>query len=66
MSFTRNSSPIPPWSFNNYNFAFNAVQNNLAFYVSSGIRDLTAKFDMDYPASQHKLRWGGQYTYHTF
>lgn len=53
--------------FNNYNFAFNAVQNNLAFNVSSGIRDLTAKFDMDYyPASQHKLRWGGQYTYHTF
>jgi hypothetical protein len=53
--------------FNNYNFAFNAVQNNLAFNVSSGIRDLTGKFDMDYyPAPQHKLRWGAQFTYHTF
>ncbi|MBZ5856137.1 TonB-dependent receptor [Flavihumibacter profundi] len=53
--------------FNNYNFAFNGIQNNLAFNVSSGIKDLTAKFDMDYyPIPQHKLRWGAQYTYHTF
>lgn len=53
--------------FNDYNFAFNAVQNNLAFQVSSGIKDLTAKFDMDYyPNPQHKVRWGLQYTHHTF
>jgi hypothetical protein len=53
--------------FNNYNFAFNAVQNNLAFNVSSGIKDLTAKFDMDYyPNPQNKMRWGLQYTHHIF
>lgn len=53
--------------FNNYNFAFNGTQNNLSFNVQSGIRDLTAKFDMDYyPGSQHKLKFGGQYTHHTF
>ncbi|MBC6489525.1 TonB-dependent receptor domain-containing protein [Flavihumibacter stibioxidans] len=53
--------------FNNYNFAFNATQNNLTFNVRSGIRDLTAKFDMDYyPSPQHKLKWGAHYTHHVF
>ncbi|WP_240312781.1 TonB-dependent receptor [Flavihumibacter solisilvae] len=53
--------------FNNYNFAFNGTQNNLSFNVSSGIKDLTAKFDMDYyPAPRHKIRFGALYTYHTF
>nr|WP_214446632.1 TonB-dependent receptor [Flavihumibacter rivuli] len=53
--------------FNNYNFAFNGTQNNLSFNVSSGIRDLTAKFDMDYyPSPQHKLKWGAMVTHHTF
>lgn len=53
--------------FNDYNFAFNGTQNNLTFNVQSGIRDLSAKFDMDYyPGSQHKLKFGAQYTHHTF
>ncbi|MCG7858390.1 TonB-dependent receptor [Flavihumibacter sediminis] len=53
--------------FNNYNFAFNGEQNNLSFNLRSGIRDLTAKFDMDYyPAPAHKLKWGAQITHHTF
>ncbi len=53
--------------FNNYNFAFNAEQNNLAFGVSSGIRDLTAKFDLDYyPVPQHKLKGGFAFTNHVF
>ena len=53
--------------FNNYNFAFNAVQNNLGFGVSSGIRDLTAKFDLDYyPAAAHKMKAGASFTNHVF
>lgn len=53
--------------FNNYNFAFNAVQNSLAFGVSSGIRDLTAKYDLDYyPAAAHKMKAGVSFTNHVF
>ncbi|GAO45661.1 putative TonB-dependent receptor [Flavihumibacter petaseus NBRC 106054] len=53
--------------FNNYNFAFNAEQNNLVFGVSSGIRDLTAKFDLDYyPVPQHKMKGGFSFTNHVF
>ncbi len=53
--------------YNDYNFAFNASQNNLEFNLASGIRDLTAKADFDfYPAPQHKIKFGGLYTYHTF
>ncbi len=53
--------------FNDYNFAFNGTQNNLSFNVQSGIRDLTGKFDLDYyPGSQHKLKFGAQFTHHTF
>lgn len=53
--------------FNDYNFAFNGSQNNLSFNVASGIKDLTAKYDMDYyPGSQHKIKFGAQFTHHTF
>jgi hypothetical protein len=53
--------------YNRYNFAFNAGQNDFDFSLRSGIRDLSAKFDMDYyPASQHKLKFGAMYTHHQF
>lgn len=53
--------------YNDYNFAFNASQNNLEFNLASGIRDLTAKADFDfYPSPQHKIKFGGLYTHHTF
>jgi outer membrane receptor protein involved in Fe transport len=43
------------------------LQNNFHINLSSGIRDLTAKTDFDYFASpEHKLKFGFQYTYHTF
>ncbi len=53
--------------FNNYNFKFDAIQNNLEFDLYSGIKDLNVKEDFDlYPSSNHKLKFGALYTYHTF
>lgn len=53
--------------YNKYNFAFNAAQNNFNIKLASGIRDLNAKIDFDYyPAPQHKVKFGGLYTYHKF
>jgi hypothetical protein len=53
--------------YNNYQFAFNAEQQDFALRLSSGIHDLTFKTDFDYYASpQHKIKFGGLYTYHTF
>jgi hypothetical protein len=53
--------------YNDYNFTFAADQNDFRIKLSSGIRDLNGKIDFDYFASpSHKLRFGGQYTFHTF
>ncbi|WP_207493732.1 TonB-dependent receptor [Aridibaculum aurantiacum] len=53
--------------YNDYNFAFAATQNDFRIKLSSGIRDLNAKFDFDYFASpKHKVKFGGLYTHHTF
>ena len=53
--------------YNDYGFSFGASQNDFNIKLSSGIRDLSGKADIDfYPAPQHKLRFGGQYTYHRF
>jgi len=53
--------------YNKYNFAFNASQNNFNLKLASGIKDLNAKVDFDYyPAPQHKIKFGGLYTHHTF
>lgn len=53
--------------YNDYKFNFNGIQNDFAFNLSSGIRDLNAKVDIDYYASTtHKVKFGAQYTYHTF
>jgi hypothetical protein len=53
--------------YNDYQFKFNGEQNDFAFDLSSGIRDLTGKIDFDYYASTtHKVKFGAQYTYHTF
>jgi outer membrane receptor protein involved in Fe transport len=43
------------------------VQNDFSIKLNSGIRDGTAKADFDYfPAPQHKIKFGGIYTYHKF
>jgi outer membrane receptor protein involved in Fe transport len=53
--------------YNDYNFAFSAKQNDFSIKLSSGIKDLNAKTDFDfYPSPDHKLKFGGLYTYHTF
>ena len=53
--------------YNDYKFDFNAAQNNFQLKLSSGIRDLNAKTDFDfYPASRHKVKFGGLYTLHAF
>lgn len=53
--------------YNDYHFNLNGAQNDFNINLSSGIRDLTAKTDFDYYASpEHKLKFGAQFTYHTF
>ncbi|HNA17294.1 MAG TPA: TonB-dependent receptor, partial [Ferruginibacter sp.] len=53
--------------YNDYNFTFNAAQNNIEFKLNSGIRDISLKQDFDlYPYTGHKLRFGGIYTFHKF
>ena len=53
--------------YNDYNFEFRAAQNNFELSLASGIRDANAKIDFDYyPAPQHKIKFGGLYTYHKF
>jgi hypothetical protein len=53
--------------YNNYKFKFAAAQNNFELSLASGIRDGNLKTDVDfYPSPQHKLKFGGLYTYHKF
>ncbi|MBP6022888.1 TonB-dependent receptor [Ferruginibacter sp.] len=53
--------------YNDYNFTFNAAQNNFEVKLASGIRDISLKQDFDlYPYTGHKVKFGGIYTYHRF
>ena len=53
--------------YNDYHFRFGAVQNNFEVNLASGIKDGNAKVDFDYyPSGQHKLKFGGLFTYHKF
>ncbi len=53
--------------YNDYKFSLDGRQNSFRLKLSSGIRDLTAKTDIDfYPSPEHKLKLGAQYTFHTF
>jgi hypothetical protein len=53
--------------YNDYKFDFGAVQDNFSVNLKSGIRDLTLKSDFDYYLStDHKLKFGAQYTFHRF
>lgn len=53
--------------YNDYGFEFNGTQNDFTIRLKSGIKDLNAKTDFDFYASpEHKLKFGGQYTFHTF
>jgi len=53
--------------YNDYKFNFGANQNNFQLNLLSGIRDWNVKEDFDlYPFTNHKLKFGALYTYHTF
>lgn len=53
--------------YNDYRFALNGKQNDFSIRLSSGIKDVTIKSDIDYyPVPEHKLKFGAQYTNHTF
>ena len=53
--------------YNDYKFSFSAAQNNFEITLASGIRDGSGKIDFDYyPAPDHKIKFGGQTTYHRF
>lgn len=53
--------------YNDYNFAFKATQSNFKVKLASGIRDWNLKQDFDYyPYVNHKLKFGGLYTFHRF
>jgi hypothetical protein len=53
--------------YNDYKFTFDAAQENFQIKLASGIRDGSAKIDFDYyPSGAHKIKYGGQLTYHKF
>lgn len=53
--------------YNDYKFKFSAAQDNFEIALSSGIRDGNMKIDFDYyPVPFHKVKFGGQATYHKF
>ncbi|MDB5229448.1 MAG: TonB-dependent receptor [Chitinophagaceae bacterium] len=53
--------------YNDYQFVFEGTQNDFNLKLSSGIRDVNAKFDFDfYPLPEHKIKFGALYTYHNF
>lgn len=53
--------------YNDYKFQLTGRQNDFNINLSSGIRDLNLKTDFDYyPSPEHKLKFGAQYTFHTF
>jgi len=53
--------------FNDYQFDFRARQDNFEVGLSSGIRDIGWKTDIDYyPNPQHKVKLGLALTHHTF
>jgi hypothetical protein len=53
--------------FSDYNFSFGGGRDQLNFRLNSGIRDLGVKLDLSqYPSARHRLRYGGQYTWHVY
>lgn len=54
-------------TYSNYLFKFGSEQDQFRFQINSGIEDWGGKMDFTYfAAARHKLKWGAQYTFHTF
>jgi len=53
--------------FTDYNFGFDGEQAEFAFKLGSGVRDYGFRLDYNYyPAPKHSIRFGGEYTNHTY
>lgn len=53
--------------FTDYNFSFEAEQEQFEFKLFSGIRDWNGKVDFTlFPSIMHNVKFGVNYTYHTF
>ena len=54
-------------TYNDYQFTFNAEQQDFNVQLYSGIRDWSGKVDLDYYSKfNHNFKFGGIYTWHTF
>ena len=54
-------------TFTDYQFRFESEQDQFRFQLRSGIRDLGGKANFTYYANtRNKLKWGVNYTFHTF
>jgi hypothetical protein len=54
-------------TYSDYSFAFQADQDQFNFELFSGIKDYGLKVDLGhYPSARHRLKYGGQYTYHIY
>lgn len=53
--------------FSDFNFAFEALQDDFEFKLQSGIRDFNQKIDFSYyPNPKHNIKFGSNYIYHIF
>ncbi len=53
--------------YNDYHFDFRVKSDQIGLEYYSGIKDVNVKTDFSYfPGSNHKIKFGSQYTYHTF
>jgi len=53
--------------FSDYQYNIRNVLDVFQFNLSSSITDYSAKIDFDFlPGNRHNIKFGGQYTYHTF
>lgn len=53
--------------FSDYNFGFEGSQSAFNFSLSSGVRDYGFRFDFNYyPTPKHTVRFGAEYTDHTY
>jgi len=53
--------------YNDYDFSVSGGQETFSFKLNSGIRDFGGKVSFDYyPNPRHQIKFGADYTYHTF
>ena len=54
-------------TFSDYQFEFGATQSEFDFSLYSGVRDYSSKVGFSYlPNKNHKIKFGGDFTYHIF